>query len=94
MPTAHPALSGEDFIRTAAEKLGRPAGYSVIPAVLLRSLGLFSRQLLEVSRMGYQNQQDYIFDSSKFEKRFAFTPTPYAQGIEETLKFFGGTLQS
>jgi nucleoside-diphosphate-sugar epimerase len=94
LPTAHPALTGEDFIRTAAEKLGRAPGYSVVPRLMLSAAGLFNRQLLEVSRMGYQNEQDYIFDSAKFEKRFAFTPTPYAQGIEETLKFFGGTART
>jgi hypothetical protein len=37
----------------------------------------------ELAEMLYQNDRDYLFDSSKFERRFAFTPTPYADGIRE-----------
>jgi hypothetical protein len=28
----------------------------------------------------------YLFDSSKFERRFAFMPTPYADGIRECVR--------
>jgi len=31
-----------------------------------------------------QNAEPYVFDSSKFNARF-FQPTPYRQGIRETL---------
>jgi hypothetical protein len=34
--------------------------------------------------MLYQYDRDYIFDSSKFEKEFNFTPTPYKEGIHQT----------
>jgi len=40
----------------------------------------------EILEMMYQNKKDYIFDSSKFEKRFALRPTPYHIGIKETIK--------
>jgi nucleoside-diphosphate-sugar epimerase len=36
----------------------------------------------------YQNEADYIFDSSKFEKAFNFTPTPYQAGIKTTIEFY------
>jgi len=37
--------------------------------------------------MLYQNEHDYIFDSSKFERRFSSTPTPYEEGIRETVRW-------
>jgi hypothetical protein len=33
----------------------------------------------------YQYDRDYFFDSSKFEKRFKFIPTTYAEGIKRTV---------
>ena len=33
----------------------------------------------------YQYDRDYVFDSSKFEKAFGMSATPYRQGIRETL---------
>jgi hypothetical protein len=36
----------------------------------------------ETVEMMYQYERDYIFDSSKFEKRFNFEPTPYLDGIK------------
>jgi hypothetical protein len=37
--------------------------------------------------MLYQNEFDYIFDSSKFEQYFQFDPTSYSLGIAETISF-------
>jgi hypothetical protein len=37
--------------------------------------------------MMYQYDRDYVFDSSIFEKRFDFKPTPYLDGIREIVKF-------
>ena len=86
LPTAHPPITGEEFIRIAAKALGRPAAYSILSKPTLALAGLFNRQILELSRMTYQNDRDYLFDSTKFERRFGFQPTPYPIGIEETLR--------
>ena len=37
--------------------------------------------------MMYQNTNDYLFDSSKFEKHFPLSPTPYERGIAETVEY-------
>jgi hypothetical protein len=55
----------------------------VLPAWLMKTLGLVVPMMRELAEMLYQNDRDYLFDSSKFERRFAFTPTPYADGIRE-----------
>jgi YHS domain-containing protein len=40
----------------------------------------------ETAEMMYQYDRDYVFDSSKFEKRFKMKPTPYLQGIKEIVR--------
>jgi hypothetical protein len=36
--------------------------------------------------MLYQNEHDYLFDSTKFGKAFNFIPTSYQDGILATVK--------
>lgn len=38
--------------------------------------------------MLYQYEQDYIFDSSKFEKRFGIKPTSPDKGLQELVAAF------
>jgi nucleoside-diphosphate-sugar epimerase len=83
LPTAHPALTGREFIELAAKALGVAPRVAVLPAWLMKTLGLVVPMMRELAEMLYQNDRDYLFDSSKFERRFAFTPTPYADGIRE-----------
>ena len=40
----------------------------------------------ELAEMLYQNDRDYVFDSTRFEERFRFTPTPYEEGIRSTVE--------
>ena len=40
----------------------------------------------ESREMLYQYDKDYVFNSDKFEKRFAFQPTSYEDGIKEVLR--------
>ena len=40
----------------------------------------------EMVEMTYQYDRDYVFDSSKFEKRFDFIPTPYREGIRQSVE--------
>jgi nucleoside-diphosphate-sugar epimerase len=88
LPTAAPPLTGEEFIKIAAESLGKKSDYSVLSKLMLRLAGLFDSTIKESFEMLYQNEFDYIFDSSKFEKRFAFTPTSYKTGIQKTIEHF------
>ena len=41
----------------------------------------------ELYEMLYQNEYAYVFDSTKFDKAFNFTPTSYQQGIKETIEW-------
>ena len=84
MPTAHPALTGRELVELAARELGVKPRIQILPRWLLATVGLFNTLMRELAEMLYQNDHDYLFDSSKFERRFGFTPTPYAEGIRET----------
>lgn len=54
---------------------------------------MFDNLVKETYEMIYQSEDDYIFDSSKFEEFFKVTPTPYVKGIEEAIEYMksGGT---
>jgi nucleoside-diphosphate-sugar epimerase len=86
LPTAHPALTGQEFVELAARALGVATQITVTPRWMVRVGGLVSTLLREVGELLYQNEADYVFDSSKFERRFAFTPTPYEHGIREMVR--------
>jgi nucleoside-diphosphate-sugar epimerase len=86
LPTAHPALSAREFVELAARALGVPPRMTVIPRWVIRAGGLFSPLLREVAEMLYQYDHAYLFDSSKFERRFDFTPTSYERGIADTVR--------
>ena len=86
MPTAKPALTGDEFIKLAADNLNvKPASFA-LKGWMIRLSGFFNKQIKELHEMLYQNEFDYIFDSSKFEKKYNFRPTPYEEGIKETIR--------
>jgi nucleoside-diphosphate-sugar epimerase len=88
MPTASPALTDEEFIGIIAEKLEAIPEYTTLRKWMVKLSGLFDKQVGEVYEMLYQNEYDYEFDSSKFEKHFGFKPTSYEKGIADTIDFF------
>lgn len=45
-------------------------------------MGIFNPGIKELIEMLYQYDREYVFDSTKFEKRFDFKPTGYAEGIK------------
>ncbi|PHN02656.1 NAD-dependent epimerase/dehydratase family protein [Flavilitoribacter nigricans] len=81
LPTASQPPTGREWIDAIAGALGVPSKSRVAPKWLVRILGLFNPIMKEMVEMMYQYDRDYIFDSSKFESHFNFSPTPYAEGI-------------
>jgi nucleoside-diphosphate-sugar epimerase len=85
LPTAAPPLTGRQLVALAARILGVEPRLRVLRPWMLRIVGLFDRTVQELMEMLYQYDRPYVFDSSKFERRFQFAPTPYEKGIEETV---------
>lgn len=88
LPTARPALTARQLAQIAAEELGVQPRIGALSPWMVAAGGLFDRTIKELSEMLYQNKEEYIFDSSKFEEHFSFTPTSYKQGIEETINYY------
>mgnify|MGYP002628767735 CR=1 FL=1 len=86
LPTAANPLTGQEWIETIAKELGVATKVQVANKFMVRILGLFMPIMRELVEMMYQYDRDYIFDSSKYEKRFNINPTSYADGIKAIIK--------
>jgi nucleoside-diphosphate-sugar epimerase len=86
LPSDRNVLTGREFIEKVAKEFGLTPRYMVLSRWMVQMAGLFNGIVRESIEMLYQNDSDYLFDSSKFEGAFNFKPTPYAQGIKETVK--------
>ncbi len=85
LPTAPAPLTAEELALAAAKAMGVPSKpLQLLPPWMMGVGGLFKREIKELGEMLYQYDRDYLFSSTAFETEFEITPTPYAQGIQET----------
>jgi nucleoside-diphosphate-sugar epimerase len=84
--TSQERMTGEEYVRMACELKQRPFKIQALPKWGVRMLGLFVPVLREFVEMMYQYENDYLFDSTKFEKALNISATTYREGIAETLK--------
>jgi nucleoside-diphosphate-sugar epimerase len=84
VPTAPDPPTGKEFIELVAKEFGTEPRYRVLSRPMLWVGGWFDRTIGELREMLYQNECDYVFDSTKFEKAFHFKPTSYGDGIHRT----------
>jgi nucleoside-diphosphate-sugar epimerase len=85
LPTDNARLSGRELANMFMEEMKIKKSMSVMPMWMIKLVGLFIPFMKEMPEMMYQYDQDYFFDSSKFEKRFNFKPTPYREGVRRTI---------
>lgn len=85
LPTDRNTLTGREIVHLFASEMNTTAKATVIPKWLVSVMGLFIPVMKEMVEMLYQYEVDYVFDSSKFEKRFDFTPTSYSEGVRRTV---------
>jgi nucleoside-diphosphate-sugar epimerase len=85
LPADRNVLTGNDFVNLAAKQLGVQPKIQILPKWMIRMVGLFNPIIKESIEMMYQYEQDYLFDSSKFDKAFQFDKVSYAEGIKTTL---------
>ena len=62
----------------------------IVKKWMVRLIGLFNKAIKESYEMLYQNEFDYLFDSTKFEKAFNYQPVGYDEGIIATVKSQAG----
>ncbi len=85
MPTSTQKITARQMIDLFNKEMGTSKKVKLMPLWLLKIVGLFIPLLREMPEMMYQYDRDYYFDSSKFNHRFSFTPTSYAEGVRQTV---------
>ncbi len=85
VPTTSEKLTTLQWIQLIASEMNVKPKYQIIPNWMLKLLGLFIPIMREFPEMMYQYEQDYIFNSSKFEKRFGIQATTPINGIKGML---------
>ncbi len=87
LPTANPPIDGKTFIDIAAQELGIVPKYFILKKWMIKTVGLFNKDIAETYEMLYQNESEYYFDSSKFNSFFNYKPVSYKEGIHQTIEF-------
>ena len=87
VPTTKQKLTTRQWIELIAEEIGVQAKIQKVPTWMLHVLGLFNPVIKEFPEMLYQNEMDYVFDSSKFEKRFGMTTTEPKEGVRIMMEY-------
>ena len=72
LPADMDILTGKQFTEIAARILNVKPNITVLPKFMVQMAGLFNPIIKETIEMLYQNDSEYIFDSGKFDKAFAF----------------------
>ncbi len=82
LPTTKEKYTVRQWIEMIAKELGVEPRVQHLPVWMIRLVGIFVPIMREFPEMLYQNDRDYIFDSSKFEKRFGMKATSPEAGIK------------
>ena len=86
VPTTGEKLTSRQWIQLIADELNVEPKIQLIPLWMLRVMGLFVPVLREFPEMLYQYENDYIFDSSKFENRFGMKAVAPVDGIKAMVR--------
>jgi nucleoside-diphosphate-sugar epimerase len=86
LPTNIHGLTGREYVSIFAAETKSADKLSVVPLWMVKILGWFMPLMKELPEMMYQYDRDYLFDSSTFERKFNFKPTPYQQGIRQMIE--------
>ncbi len=89
LPTDSAKITGRQMISLFAREMKKQDKVMVMPMWLLKILGLFIPLMREMPEMMYQYDRDYFFDSTKFQQKFGFTPTPYEAGVKAIVEAGG-----
>ena len=89
-PTTKEKLTARQWIELIANELNTTPKIQKLPTWMLYVIGLFIPELKEFPEMMYQHETDYIFDSTKFEKRFGFGATEPRDGVKIMMNYLKG----
>ena len=82
LPTVDNPPTGKEWVEMIAKAMNKKPAVMAAPKWIIQLMGFFNPLLREMPEMMYQNDRDYIFNSSKFDQAFDFRTTPYEEGIK------------
>lgn len=83
LPTTEVKLTSRQWIELMMKAMNKQKKIQTLPTSMLGFIGLIVPILRELKDVAYQLEGDYFFNSSKFNKRFNFTPISPEEGIKE-----------
>jgi nucleoside-diphosphate-sugar epimerase len=83
-----PTQTYRSLTEKAASLIGVEPRMRVIPVILLRLAGLFSRQTYELIEMRFQSDRPYLVNTQKFSNRFWRDATSFEVGLRQTIAFY------
>lgn len=86
VPTTKEKLTQLQWIEIIAKELKQKVRLQKVSKKMIQLLGVFSPVMREFPEMLYQYEQDYIFDSSKFEKQFGKLTTSPEEGVKKMME--------
>lgn len=86
LPTTDQKLTNQQWIELMMKAMNKQKIIQAMSDWMISALGIFVPILKELNDVGYQFRQDYFFNSSKFNKRFNYTPISPEAGIKEMVK--------
>lgn len=86
LPTHADALTGKEWAEEVARQCGTQPKVRSVGRGMLKLMGLFVPIMRELVEMMYQYEQDYVFSSAKFDRRFGKVATSYQEGIARILE--------
>lgn len=82
LPCCDDRLTYREFVGMACEAFGVPVSYKVVGKWAFTAIGILSPQVREIRELLPRYEQDNLFDSTKFKRRFPeFEVTTYREGI-------------
>ena len=87
---AAPTLSHRDLMTIAFEEAGLPPKIrgSKASAFFVRGIGLFQKDVGEVSELLYQFESPMIVSHNRYQQAFGADPTPHDLALRETLAWY------
>ncbi len=87
-PTAPPVTQRELVAQVARAGEVAVPRTGAIPVGLMRALGMASSEMRELAETGYMFDRPFVVDSSRSETLLDQEPTPLAEGLKETVRWW------
>jgi len=87
LPCDNNRLTQKEFIQLTSEIYNKKLDYRILKNWMIRLISLIHPEMKETIELLYRYKTDYIFDSSKFRRRFPdYRITTYQEGILEIIE--------